>query len=455
MRENPFASPLGISGAVLILLLTALLGALGVQLIGVALFLGAAGFLWLLSRQPVGSLGVVLACMPVLPVAFMIGEYFGPSYTTLLSPFDRALLVLLTFILWWRNGVKLTTPDWFLLACFALAVLRLAFSGTLVALLSDFNLMFAYAAGRVVVLAANQEKVWASRAVWIVAILSVLGMAEVFVFGEGPRTLLYLSVADSATDAGALSAPFHAEGYSGLRESATMVGPLQFAPLCMAALVIWWVYCRKPWPAIMVAAGLVLSVTRSAWLGTALAIPLLAIIMKQKKRFFLYAALVLALFVASVPVLGFGDYLSLIEKGQDYSSQGHEESILNGLRYASDHPFGVGPGNAGSYATKDNTSGFFIESTYLTFAAEYGILTTMCFLGFLFSALWVLSRERTQLAYAAIGVIVGFGTVMMVAPLHQDFPLQTWIWFPIGLAIRSSAKENVPAEAVGGVMAYA
>jgi O-antigen ligase/polysaccharide polymerase Wzy-like membrane protein len=454
MREHSFTSPLVASSAVSVLLLAALLIVLGVHLIPFALLLGATALLWLLFQHPLGGLGIFLAFMPVFPMAFMLGEFFGPPSVTLFSPCDRVAVVLATLILLGRNGIKLTSADWFLVACFGLAVIRLAFGGELIPLLSDFNLMFAYAAGRVAILTANQETLWARRAVWILAILSVLGMAEVFVFGEGPRTLLYLSVSSSATRDGALDAPFHADGYSGLREAATMIGPLQFAPLCMAALIVWWVYCRKPWPAGMIAAGLICSVTRSAWLGTALAIPLLAIVMEQKRRFFLYAALVVALFVASVPLLGFGDYLLLAKSGQDSSTTGHQESLLKGWEYIWDHPFGLGPGNAGSYASKNNSNEVSFESTYLTFAAEYGIPATFCFLGFLLSALRIAWRERTQLGYMAVGILVGFGAVMIFAPLHLDFSLATWIWFPVGLAVRSSVKVDVSEKAVGG-LAYA
>jgi hypothetical protein len=65
-------------------------------------------------------------------------------------------------------------------------------------------------------------------------------------------------------------------------------------------------------------------------------------------------------------------------------------------------------------------------------------------------------QEGTLLGYAAVGIVVGFGVVMMLAPLHQDFALATWIWFPIGLAIRSSStKVKALASVVGGIREYA
>jgi len=435
---NPFASAFGISCITVFVLLVAFLSALGVSVLPMVLVAGASIFLWLLFHNPIGSLGLFLAFMPVYTLAFLLAKFFGPSYIGALEGGERVLLLFLVFILWRRNGVELTTPDWFLMAGFALAILRLAFDGSLIGLLTDFNFVIAYAAGRVAMLTATQQNRWAQRAVWIVAILSVLGMGEVFVVGEAPRTLLYLSAANGGTEGQRLDAAFHADGYSGLRESATMFGPLQFAPLCMAALIVWWVYCRNPLPAAVIAAGLICSVTRSAWLGTPVAIVTLAVVMGQKKRLLLYAGLVLALFLGSIPILGLDDYIFSTKTGKDPSAQSHQESLFGGLEYVSTHAFGVGPGNVGKYAVKDNKNAIGIENTYLTLAAEYGIPTCLCFGAFLLTVLQVLWREPTPLSYSAIGIVVGFGTVMIFAALHDVFPLACWLWFPVGLAIRSS-----------------
>jgi hypothetical protein len=446
--NGSFATALRRSAVVWILLFAAFLKALGVSLLPLVLVAGVAGLLVLALRHPTTGVGLLLAFMPVYTMVFLLAKFLGPPYVGSLEGCDRALLLPLVFILWWRNGIKLTTPDWFLLICFGLAALRLAISGTFIGLLTDFSFMIAYAAGRVTVLTPEQEKRWARRAVWIVAVVSVLGMTEVFGFGEGPRTILYLAVANGGTDGGALDAAFHAGGYSGLRESATMFGPLQFAPLCMTALIVWWVYRRNLLPALMIAAGLICSVTRSAWVGTILAFSVLAIVTRQTKRLLLYSGLALALFVASIPVLGLGDYIFSTKTGQDPSEQGHQESILSGLEYVSAHPFGVGPGNAGKYAVKSYSSGVGIENSYLIFAAQYGIVTSLCFIGFLATGLRVAWRKRTQVAYVAVGVIVGFGSVMMFAALHDVFPLACWLWFPVGLVVRSSLKAECAIDAL-------
>src|SRR5579864_444157 len=435
-----------ISSAASALVFIGLLGALGTPLTPFALVAGAALFVWLAFRYPMGGLGIFLLWIPVHTLAFLIAKFFGPSYIGVLEGSDRVLLLFLTFILWRKNGVRFISPDWLLLTCFGLAAVHLIYSGNILALLSDFNFMIAYAAGRVVVLNVESENKWANRAVWTVAALAVFGMIEVFVIGEGPRTVLYLAVGRGGTQDGALDAAFHGQSYSWMRESSTMFGPLQFAPLCMATLIIWWVYSRKLFPGALVAAGLICSVTRSAWVGTAVAISALAMLMGQTKRLLQYGAVMLVLFIAAIPLLGLNDYLLSTKSGQDLSAQGHQQSILEGIQYAAKHPLGVGPGNVGKYAVKQENNAFAVENSYLTFAAEYGIVTALFFIAFLLSTLRRLWLQRNRLAFVAIGIVLGFGIVMVFAALHDVFPLACWLWFPVGLAIRSASQPEASNE---------
>lgn len=435
---------LAISSSLCLISLIPLLRALGMPLMPIVLAAGIALLFWLLFRHPMGSLGIFLAFIPVYTLAFLVTKFFGPRYIGLLEGSDRVILLILVFILLIKNGVKFATPDWLLLACFGLALLRLAVSGTLISVLADFNFMIAYAAGRVTVLSEEQERRWATRAVWIVAVLSVLGMIEVFFVGEGPRTLLYLSVANGGTDGLSLDAAFHADQYLGLRESSTMFGPLQFAPLCMTGLIIWWVFFRKALPAIMIAAGLICSLTRSAWIGTTLAICSLTVMMGQGRRLVQHGSIALILFLAAIPVLGLGDYLTSNKSGQDPSAQGHRASILEGAQFMLLHPLGVGPGNASRFAVKSESNAFAVENSYLTLAAEYGIANALLFIGFLVSTLRIAWRLRTPVACVAVGVVIGFSTVMMFASLHDVFPLACWLWFPVGLVVRSSLEDRSP-----------
>jgi len=275
-------------------------------------------------------------------------------------------------------------------------------------------------------------------------------MIEVFIFGEGPRTLLYLAI-DSETAGGALTASFHGSGLMGLREAATMVGPNAFGALCMIALVIWWVYSRTPLPAVLASADLICSVTRSAWLGAAAAVFLLAVVMGQWKRFLGHAAIAVLLFAISIPVLGLSDYLFLTRTGQDLSAEGHRDQNVDGLKYAVEHPLGSGNGKLNQATFKEQGSATIFEATYPYIAAEYGIADALAFAGFLLSALYFAWRERSRLGYVALGILFGVGVVMIFTIPLIDRRLACWALFPVGLAVRSSITN---ATTVGTLGAY-
>jgi hypothetical protein len=441
--ENPLFLPFRVISAVVVFILASYLSIFVSPPLVLVPLVGAV-LIWAIVRYPIAALAGVLAFMPFDFIAIALGKYFGLPYMTLISACDKeVVLLLLAFLLWRRNGFKLATPDLFLLACFTLAVIRTAFGGTLVGFVTDFAFVIPYFVGRMTVLTTKQEHLWARCAVWIAGILSVLGLAEVFIFGEGPRTLLYLAI-DSETEGARLTGSFHGEGLAGLREAATMIGPNGFGALCMVALIIWWVYFRNPLPAAMIAVGLICSVTRAAWVGTAVAIPLLAVIMQEKKRLVLYATVALALFAAAVPVLDLSDYLLANKTGKDSTVDYHRDAILDGLKYAADHPFGSGNTKLSAEGVKQDTNLTIFETTYPYFAAEYGIAASLCFVGFLFSALYLLWRTRSQLGYAAAGILVGMSLVMAVTLPLRDRRLSTWALLPIGMAVQSAMRRATP-----------
>jgi hypothetical protein len=442
LLENPFASAFRTSSVILALVVAASLFIFMPSLMLILFPLAGAALVWVVFRWPVSTLGAVLAFIPIDFMAIALGKFFGLPYMTLVSACDKEVpLLLIAFILWRRNGFTFATPDWFLLACLALASVHTALDGTWVGLWTDFNFVIPYFVGRMAVLTEKQEELWARSAVWIVAVLSVLGLIEVFFLGEGPRTLLYLAIGSEA-DKDGLSASFHGSGFAGLREAATTVGPNGFGMFCMIALILWWVYCKNPLPAGMVAVGLLCSLTRSAWLGAAVAIPLLAVLMKQGKRFLLYSTLSLSIFVTSIPLLGMGDYLFYSKTGQDESAASHQDDILSGLKFAAEHPFGAGNRKLSPIALKeyDNTRAF--ETTYPQISAEYGIAAVLLLAGFLFTAVRQGWQQHSRLGYAALGILVGISLVMVVTLPLADRRLSCWVLFPVGLAIQRSTRRG-------------
>ena len=438
--ENPFASAFLTSSLVFGLIVAASLSVFVSPLLLIAAVAGAV-LLWTVVQYPTAVLGALLAFMPIDYMAIELGKFFGFPHMSLVSACTKEIpLLLLTLVLWRRNGFKLAAPDWFLLILCAIATTYTFFGGTWASLALDLNFVLPYFVGRMTLLKEEQARKWATRAVWIVGILAVLGMIEVFILGEGPRALLYVST-DAMTENGKLSASFHATGFDGLREAATMVGPNGFGALCLIGLILWWVYCRNPLPAGMIAAGLVCSLTRSAWLGTGVVVPLLAFIANQQKRFFLCAALGLALFAASVPILGLGDYLFVNKTGQDLSAEGHRSEIVNGLKYVAEHPLGSGNAKLSRLVLQDDPTVTIFETTYPSLAAEYGIPALVCFVGFLFSALTLAWRQKSHMGFAAVGILVGMSVVMAVTLPLDDRRLACWALFPIGLAVRSGTVQ--------------
>jgi hypothetical protein len=437
--ENPFASAFRVGGAVLVLVFGAALCLVVPPLMVLAALVGAA-FLWTLFRHPVLVLGAVLAFMPIDYLTIELGKFFELPHMSLISACTKEVpLILLTFVLWRRNGFKPVAPDWFLLAYCAVAAVYTLFEGSWVALAIDLNFVIPYIVGRMAVLNQAQEQRWAIRAVWIVAALAVLGMIEIFILGEGPRTLLYAST-DAMTENGSLTASFHAVGFEGMREAAGMGGPNGFGALCMIALVIWWVYCRNPLPAAMITAGLICSLTRSAWAGVAVAIPILAFIMDQKKRLVVYAAVGLALFAASIPFLGLSDFLFVNKTGQDLSAEGHRNEIVAGLKYVAEHPLGSGNARVNPLVLQTESNANTFETTYPSIAASYGIPTALCFIAFWFSALRLAWQRRSQLGHAATGILISMSITMVFTIPLLDRRLACWALFPVGLAVRSAVK---------------
>jgi hypothetical protein len=405
--------------------------------------LAGAIFLWFLSRHPLPALGIVLAFLPFDYLAIELGKFFAVPHMSLVSACTKEIPLLLLIVrLAWRKAGPWAFPDYFLLAFFATAATSTVLQGNLAGLATDVNFLIPYTAGRVAVLSDRRQQIWAGRAVWIAGLLSLLGLIEVFLLGEAPRTLLYLATGGE-TFGESLPASFHGMGFNGLREAATMVGPPDFAALCMVALILWWVYGQSLWPGVMVAVGLVCSVTRSAWLGATCSILLLGILTGQRKRLARCAAFGLGLFLLAIPALGLGDYLFATRTGEDLSEQSHRDSLLHGIQYMAEHPLGGGNFKVGPRPAERNSAAVLVESTYLDLGSEYGIAGFLFFLGFIICALHWSWRQSSQLGYASLGILVGMGMVMTVLNLHDDRRLAGWVWFPVGLAVQAWSRRAV------------
>lgn len=454
--ERPSGLPLGVSiGAFALLAAIALKFFFAPIVVGVpilsqlavvlawTLTLGtaAAVFVWGLLNQTVPMLGIVLALMPLQFLFFILGNIYGlPHMGGISAAMGEVPFLLLACILLRRNGVKLGAADWFLIAFFTLGLIRTAFGGGIRGfIIDDFAFLIPYTAGRMTVLTESRKHLWARCAVWIAAVWAAVGVVEALVFGEAPRRALYalaLPEMDDPLDF------FHSTGFEGMRAASVMPTPTVFAALCMVALIIWWVYLRNPIPAGLIFAGLICAVTRSAWIGTAVAAFVLALRMRQKKRLATYALIGVVGFAVAVQFLNLREYLFLTSTGQDVSQQVHRSTLLSGLEYVGRHPLGTGAESVGPRIVEKDAAALHFESSYLILAAQYGLLAGLCFVGFLLAAMGQTWKDRTPLGYVASAVLIGFGLMMFFLPMHEDYPLDCWVWFPVGLAVRSSIDQG-------------
>ena len=430
--QNPFARVFWISGLVAVFALAGFVAIFVSPLVVFGALVGVA-LAWALLYRPTRALGILLAVMPFQFLPITLGKFYGFEHMSALSICTKeAPLLLLAIALLQRNGFRPVLADWFAGAFFTVALVRSAFGGFFMGFADDVVFLIPYLVGRVAVLDQAQERLWVRRAVWITAVLSVVGIGELLFLGEEPRRLL-LAVALTEEDLSGL----HAGGYEGLRASSTMGGPLAFGALCMIALILWWVYSRNPIPAGIVFAGLVCSLTRSAWAGTFVAISVLALRLGQKRRFLKFGMASAVLFLVAIPLLEIRDFVSMSTTGQDNSVQGHVASLRKGVAYVLDHPLGSGGGSVGFRATKDNALLENIDSVYLTYGANYGVLAILSFGGFLVSAFCAVWKQRSQMGYAALGILVGFAIMMMFEPTRTGTQLNSWVWIPVGLSLRS------------------
>ena len=180
-------------------------------------------------------------------------------------------------------------------------------------------------------------------------------------------------------------------GYEHYRLTSTFLDPLPAGLfLAVAALVALDGLLaaarrsRRERAGVALAAGLAMaaslaSFTRSAWIGLALGVVILAAAhwrepgARRSLAAVLFAAAVLALPIA--PRLAAWTRDTATGAATDTSSPRHLEAWLRGARTIADHPLGLGPGRAGEVSVRVlGGAGIVTESSYLQFGVEYGVV---------------------------------------------------------------------------------
>jgi hypothetical protein len=380
--------------------------------------------------------------MTVQYIVIALLQFYGVrQYKEISAIKDVILAAAPIWYLTQAKSIRFVAADGVILAALLYVVAGQIFHPELQGVRVDWEWVLPYFLGRLLVIGPSAQALWAKCAVWTCAVLSILGAWEVFVLGPEPRTLLVNATLGERR----LDSTFFATGYTGLRAASTTVAPLSFAGFCMIGLFLWWVYMKNPLPALLVGAGLILTVTRSATAMFIVGVSVIALRRKERVRI---------IWLVAVACLGIGIAISTLDldkfikatfsSGADVSLQGHRQSVSQGITLMFDNPLGTGAGTVGPRTVLKSSTARNIESSYLTIAIEYGIVPGMLFAGFVLMCLWRLFKVRSPIGYAAFATLLGFALLLGVSAPNQDLPLGTWVWFLVGQGMTPSTGEGAP-----------
>jgi len=386
-------------------------------------------------------IGVFLALVPLQWLVIAYLQYQGvPGYKMISALKELFLVLMILWCLYRSSRLSLTLPDLLLATALLFVSFEQLFHTDPMGLRDDWEWVLPYMLGRLIMLSPKMQALWAKCAVWMCAVLAVVGAWEVLYLGPTPRLLL-VNAAQGDTK---LPPPFLATGYAGFRAASTMVSPLAFSALCVVAIILWWVYMKNPIPAILIGTGLVLTITRSAMVAAAVGVCVIAIRRKERFRIAVFGVVAVVGLLAAIPSLDLEQFVNrTFMAGGDLSIVGHQLSIVQGAKQMMERPLGLGAGTVGPRVLAGNPSALNIENSYLSMAIQYGVVPAFLFAGFVAACFLRLYRLREPIGYAAFSILIGFGLLLGQGPLHLDLPLACWVWVPVGMGVaRASQVES-------------
>ncbi|HYR27681.1 MAG TPA: O-antigen ligase family protein, partial [Thermoanaerobaculia bacterium] len=185
-------------------------------------------------------------------------------------------------------------------------------------------------------------------------------------------------------------------------------------PMALVFLVLWF-HQRKWWQlavGILITFALLLTMTRSAWLGWSMAVLVLLMLTRTQIRY--YVPAVLLLFLSFLPLPLFSRLMSTFDMKQE-SNFDRVRMLQAGVEIIKDQPvFGVGPANVKEvyslYRKHDapRTRPPHLHNNVVQLWAERGVLGLTAYLLFIILFLRECARARhgPQRMYADIGIAV-------------------------------------------------
>lgn len=290
---------------------------------------------------------------------------------------------------------------------------------------------------------------------WVGAALAVLGILQVTIV---PPTFLEQFGYDKATTI----APYVLidDNPSALRAFATLRGPNDFAAFLIVPILISFLLGvmqkrRYIAPGVIMLAALVLSSSRSAWVGTLVAVGVMLLVvfgrhvLKNKKAILAITAgfvVGLAVVVASfsIPQLRLAVFHSSPGDSSltEGSTDNHWKAGWDGVKRVVAAPLGNGAGSAGPASYYGDTPRIS-ENYYIQIAEEVGIIGLGIFLGFIGLVFARLYAARPD-TLAVVLFSAGIGLLVVGLWLHvwSDDPLGLTFFALAGMVVGATAKKH-------------
>jgi O-antigen ligase len=239
-----------------------------------------------------------------------------------------------------------------------------------------------------------------------------------------------------------------------VRISSTLRGPNPLGAyllVILSGLMVYAMKLKKVWPLTAVAvfgiAGLIClfySYSRSAWVGSVVAVGLVVVIglsLKKRQYTYIIAGLFGLVIIGAVTTIAlrhnsrFEDIIFHTNQNSTVttsSDQAHESYFRSGLSDVIHQPLGHGPGTAGPASVYNNHPARLAENYFLQIGQETGWLGLVLFIAinwFVGKQLW--DKRRDSLALLLLATLIGISLVNMLSYAWTDDSL-SYIWW--GLA---------------------
>jgi O-antigen ligase len=306
----------------------------------------------------------------------------------------------------------------------------------------DFFFLLYYFIFRLFLTFYNQKKetiikiiFWTALPVFVFAILQFFALPKDFLVRFG-----YVKEAVSTFDPVNAIPAFQLLGNSSwLRVQSFFSGPNQLAAYCLVIifLALGKILLYKKnilayFVAILGIATLILTFSRSAWVGFLVGLIVLAIINIKRKPIF--AGLVLGLTLAIGLLAGF------LFKNQLYEVLVRPSSTLWHITYFRDayavfleHPFGIGLSKIGP-ASQWLGHPLVSESFYLQIALETGFFGAILFIAIMILLIWEIAQTKKQINFSVISIIISLLVASLFLHTMADGVLAVYVGFVLALA---------------------